>query len=152
MLALLAAPALLAAQDHHHGDEAFGAMQKRGAIYMGVDQYTSTHEFTDLPDGGRITLARDAADTAGVSTIRAHLKQITQAFRDGDFDIPMLVHDEHVPGTDVMSRRHDRITYEFREVPGGGQIRIQTSDAMARTAVHAFLAFQRDEHRTAHTH
>lgn len=152
LLALAGAPVPLLAQEHQHGDEAFAALQKRGETYMGVDQYTSTHAFEDLADGGRIMLGRDSTDSAGVATIRSHLQQITRAFRDGDFNIPMLVHAEHVPGTDVMARRHERIEYEFSEVPGGGQIRIRTSDPMALTAVRAFLAFQRDEHRTAHQH
>lgn len=148
---LLGAFPLAAQHEHSHGDQAFAAMQARGATYMGVDQYTSTHEFEELADGGRIMLARDASDSAGVATIRAHLQQITAAFRTGDFEVPMLVHDEHVPGTDVMASRHDRIQYDFSEVPGGGEIRIKTADPMALTAVRAFLAFQRSEHRT-HEH
>lgn len=150
-LLLVAAPAA-AQHDHSHGDEGFAALQKRGATYMGVDQYTSTHQFDDLPDGGRIVLARDASDSAGVATIRSHLQQITAAFKAGDFEIPMLVHDEHVPGTDVMASRRDRIAYSYRDVTGGGEITMKTSDAMALTAIRGFLAFQRDEHRTSHTH
>src|SRR5271170_8527699 len=51
-------------------DSAYHAMQARGAQAMGVDQYTSTHHFTDLPDGGRIELERNADDSAGVAMIR----------------------------------------------------------------------------------
>lgn len=152
LLALAFAPPVAAQHEHSHGDDAFAQLQKRGAVYMGVDQYTSVHEFEDLPDGGRIRLARDASDTAGAATIRSHLQEITRAFRAGDFEIPMLVHDQHVPGTDVLASRRDRIEYEFREVPGGGEIRIRTADPMALTALRGFLAFQRDEHRTAHSH
>jgi hypothetical protein len=153
LLVLLVGAAPAAAQhSHSHGDADFTALQKRGAVYMGVDQYTSVHQFDDLPDGGRIALARDVSDSAGVATIRGHLQEIARAFRAGEFDIPMLVHDEHVPGTDVMASRHERIEYTYREVPGGGEIRIKTADPMALTAIRGFLAFQRDEHRTAHTH
>ncbi|MBL8960168.1 MAG: hypothetical protein JNJ98_09965, partial [Gemmatimonadetes bacterium] len=47
------------------GDSSFAAVQDRGAVAMGVDQYTSTHHFTDLPDGGVIELQRDSVDPAG---------------------------------------------------------------------------------------
>lgn len=153
LVALVVSVSPVAAQhDHSHGDDAFAALQKRGAAYMGVDQYTSTHQFEDLPDGGRIVLARDASDSAGVATIRGHLQEITRAFKAGDFEIPMLVHDAHVPGTDVMANRHDRIEYSYREVTGGGEIRIKTADPMALSAIRGFLQFQREEHRTSHTH
>lgn len=55
---------------------------------MGVDQYTSTHIFESLADGGRIVLQRDAADSAGTATIRTHLQQIARAFATGDFRLP----------------------------------------------------------------
>ncbi|HWA15795.1 MAG TPA: hypothetical protein VG817_05140 [Gemmatimonadales bacterium] len=153
LVALAAAVSPAAAQhDHSHGDNAFAALQQRGAVYMGVDQYTSVHEFEDLPDGGRIRLARDPGDSAGVATIRAHLQEIARAFTAGDFEIPMLVHDAHVPGTDVMASRHDRIEYTYQDVSGGGEIRIRTADPMALSAIRGFLAFQRDEHHTLHTH
>src|SRR2546425_8898919 len=86
--------ALLAAQD-----SAFRALQGRGKTAMGVDQYTSVHHFDPLPDGGRIALQRDAADTTGVVTIRAHLRRITGAFAQGDFALPGFVHARAVPGT-----------------------------------------------------
>src|SRR2546427_4413458 len=45
-------------------DSAYAAMQSRGKMVMGVNQYTSAHVFEDLPDGGRVVLDRDtSADT-----------------------------------------------------------------------------------------
>src|SRR5579872_5220048 len=88
--------------DQHHmgdttagGDSAYHAMQARGAQAMGVDQYTSTHHFTDAPDGGRIELERNVDDSAGVD----HLRMIAQTFGSGDFSTPMFVHMREVPGT-----------------------------------------------------
>ena len=37
-------------------DTSFAAMQRRGKIAMGVDQYTSVHKFDDLTNGGRVEL------------------------------------------------------------------------------------------------
>lgn len=128
-------------------DSAYKAMQQRGQKAMGVDQYTSTHTFDDLADGGRIVLVRDAKDTAGVRTIREHLQQITKAFGAGDFTTPAFVHMQDVPGTKVMAARRDRIRYAYAPRAGGGEVRITTTDPEALKAVHAFLAFQRGDHR-----
>jgi hypothetical protein len=134
-------------------DSAFAALQARGAQVMGVDQYTSSHVFEPLADGGRIVLQRDVADSIGVATIRAHMQDIAARFADGDFTLPGLVHDQTVPGTRVMAERRDRIRFVVDTLPHGGQVRIVTRDPVALAAVHEFLAFQRHDHRApAHEH
>src|SRR5207248_5719309 len=63
-------------------DTAFAAMQTRGQMVMGVDQYASAHVFEDLEDGGRIVLDADrASDTAGIATIRRHMRDIAKIGR-----------------------------------------------------------------------
>lgn len=125
-------------------------MQSRGAHVMGVDQYTSAHVFEDLPDGGRVVLERDdAADTAAIATIRAHLRDIETAFRAGDFAKPFEVHAQTVPGTGVMAARRSAITYDEIDRPRGGEVRITSGDPVAVAAIHAFLAFQRQQHHAA---
>jgi hypothetical protein len=120
-------------------DTAFAAMQALG-----------THRFDDLADGGRIALSRSPADTAGVRTTREHLARIARGFATGDFRIPGVVHTgKVVPGTAVMAAKRERIDYQFRPTPGGGEVRIRTSDRGALEAIHAFLAFQRREHHAA---
>ncbi len=134
-------------------DTAFAAMQARGAEAMGVDQYTSSHVFELLPDGGRIVLQRDVPDSAGVAAIRAHMQMIAERFAAGDFAIPGFVHAQTVPGTAVMAARRDRISYAAGTVPNGGEVRITTTDPEALAAVHAFLEFQRAAHHAgAHQH
>jgi hypothetical protein len=128
-------------------DTGFARLQSRGESAMGVDQYTSAHRFEPLPDGGRIQLRRDTADRAGVETIRAHMRDIAGRFSRGDFTIPGFVHAGDVPGTRVMSERKAQIAYEARDLPGGGEVRIRTTDSAAVAAVHQFLAFQRSDHR-----
>jgi hypothetical protein len=127
-------------------DPAFAAMQERGAMAMGVDQYTSTHTFEALPDGGRITLVRDTADTLGVRQIRAHLALIEHAFQAGDFSTPEFVHMRMMPGTAVMAQKRDVIAYAYRDLPGGGELRMTTRDSAAIAAIHEFMAAQRGEH------
>jgi hypothetical protein len=65
---------------HADRDSTFAAVQTRGEHAMGVDQYTSTHMFTPLPDGGRIELQRDQVDTSGTRPIRQRMSRIAAAF------------------------------------------------------------------------
>ena len=133
-------------------DSAFALVQERGRQAMGVNQYTSSHVFESLPDGGRITLVRDAADRAGEARIRAHMLEIAAAFRQGNFDLPGFVHDREVPGSAVMRARRSAIRYTPDSVPGGGELRIRSTDGAAVAAIHEFLAFQRQDHRTEQHH
>lgn len=132
-------------------DSSFAAMQQRGRIAMGVDQYTSIHKFDDLADGGRIELqrARREGDAVGVRAIRDHLRAIARAFSTGDFSTPAFVHMRDVPGTKDMAARRAFIRYRFAALPRGGQLRITTTDSSALQAVHRFLAFQRDDHHAS---
>lgn len=128
-------------------DDSFARMQERGQAVMGVDQFASAHGFEDLPDGGRIVLERsEPVDTADVTTIRAHMRDIETAFRAGDFTKPFQVHAGPVPGTAVMTARRAAIRYEARDRPRGGEVRITTGDSAAVRAIHEFLAFQRGAH------
>ena len=128
-------------------DMAFGLVQSRGHTAMGVDQYSSSHRFESLPDGGRITLERNGNDSAGAARIRSHMRMIAQAFQRGDFALPGFVHDRDVPGTAVMAQRRSDISYTTNSLPRGGQLRIHSDDTAAVTAIHQFLAFQRQDHR-----
>lgn len=130
-----------------NSDSAFTAMQARGNVAMGVDQYTSVHRFETLPDGGRIELQRDVDDSVGVAVIRTHLLDIAKAFGSGDFSTPAFVHMQTVPGAAVMAERRTLITYAFRALPRGGELRITTQDPKALAAVAQFLEFQRMDHR-----
>jgi hypothetical protein len=135
------------------GDEEYAELQQRGRVAMGVDQYTSTHKFDDLADGGRIELQRNETDPRDVATIRDHLKEVMGAFAKGDFQVPGFVHAQQVPGTTVMAARRADIKYAYSDLPQGGEIRITTSNAEALAAIHAFMAFQRQDHRASgHAH
>jgi hypothetical protein len=134
-------------------DSGLAGVQARGAEVMGVDQYTSSHVFEALPDGGRIVLQRNVADAEGEAIIRAHLRDIVARFTKGDFSLPGQVHGMVVAGTGVMAEGKRRIRYVMEPLPRGGQVRIVTRDATALKAVHEFLAFQRKDHRAAgHDH
>jgi len=124
-------------------------MNERGEQGMGFSQTATTHHFFLKPDGGAIQVeANDPKDTGSRESIRAHLRHIAHAFAQGDFDTPMFVHDTVPPGEAEMKRLKDKISYSFRETPGGGRVVIATSDPEALAAIHNFLRFQIAEHQT----
>ncbi len=128
-------------------DTTFAAIQHRGQLVMGVDQYTSTHLFDKTADGGRIELQRDTDDPEGVATIRRHLRQVAAEFASGDFSASRAVHDSEIPGADVMAAKRAAITYSVTDLPRGAEMHIRTSDPAAVTAIHRFVDFQRSDHR-----
>ena len=69
-------------------------------------------------------------------------------FSAGNFDVPMFIHDKVPPGVPVMKAKQTVISYVFQPTDRGGRVRIVTTDPDALSAVHDFLAFQIQDHRT----
>src|ERR1700730_3425572 len=126
--------------------EQHAALQDRGKMAMGVDQYASAHEFDVLPYGGRITLEMKDNDSLAIAQIRAHLKLIQHAFQAGDFSTPEFVHMRAMPGTDVMRRKTNLIAYTYADLPRGGEVRITTTDPESLVAIRKFMGAQRGDH------
>ena len=144
---LLAAPILAAAlwaQDAHHE-----AMDKRVDQVMGFSREKTTHHFRLYKDGGAIDVtANDPHDTASREQIRMHLGHIAKMFAAGDFNAPMLIHDRTPPGVPVMQKLKAEVRYDFAKTESGATVRITTANAKAVDAVHQFLKFQIEDHRT----
>ncbi len=124
-------------------------MKERGEKGMGFSQTATTHHFLLNSNGGVIEVeANDVADAASRDNIRMHLGHIAKAFHDGDFDIPMFVHDTVPPGVPEMKRLQKEIHYEFEETANGGRVAISSANKEALAAIHRFLRFQIEEHKT----
>jgi hypothetical protein len=144
---VLVGPRTAIAQHEGHGAHpGQAAGQRRGAEAMGVDQTTATHRFDDLPDGGRIILVGDPADSAGVRQIRAHLRKLATDFAAGDFTAPARTHGRTVPGTPALQQFVGNVGYAYEERPGGAAVRIRTVHPQALRAVRQFMAYQRMDH------
>jgi hypothetical protein len=129
--------------------DAHSKMNERGEKAMGFSQTATTHHFFLKPDGGVIQVeANDSGDKANRDEIRMHLTHIAEAFANGDFDIPMFVHDTVPAGVTDMKRLRERIRYSFEETPTGGRVLIRATDPESVAAIHKFLAFQIEEHET----
>ena len=133
---------------HPNHDRASG-VDSRGDKAMGFSHEATTHHFWLKEDGGVIQVtANDPDDHASVEQIRMHLSHIATAFGQGDFDIPMFVHDEVPPGVQVMKQQRAALKYNFEKIANGGQVVIRTANPQALAAVHDFLRYQITDHRT----
>jgi hypothetical protein len=144
LLASLAAQSSMTEQDQH------AQMDSRGSMVMGFDQQRTAHHFYLYTDGGAIDVfVTDVSDINDLKGIRLHLPHIAMMFGHGDFEGPMMVHDTRdVPGTATLARLRDKIRYQYTETPKGGRVDIMTSDPEALAAIHTFLTFQIQDHRT----
>ena len=124
-------------------------MSQRGDHVMGFDHTRTTHHFRLLADGGSIeVVANSPKDTESRDQIRMHLGHIAKMFAEGNFNAPMLIHDQTPPGVPLMQKLKDEIRYSFEEIDGGGAVRISTKNPEALQAIYAFLRFQIKEHKT----
>jgi hypothetical protein len=121
-----------------HGDQA-----------MGFPHDNTTHHFRMGADGGEIEITvKDSGDKANTRAIRSHLSHIAVMFGNGDFSMPMFVHDSIPPGVTTMKLMKSDIHYAYEEMPTGGRVRIRSDSPIAVAAIHDFLRFQINEHQT----
>jgi len=152
----------LAAQDMQscpmHNQHASAASQhqadveKHGDQAMGFPHDKTTHHFRLYSDGGAIEVTvNDNKDSQNLQAIRTHLIHILTMFSNGDFAIPMFVHDQVPPGVPVMKEKHAEISYSFEELPAGGRVYLKTANPDALKAIHDFLRFQIEDHDSGDT-
>ena len=136
-------------EEHLKQMEKDEALKKRGAEAMGFDQNATTHHFKLAPSGGSIEVTvKNQGDDDALAAIRSHLRSIAADFARGVFDKPFQTHGEVPPGVPEMQQSRQKITYRYEDLAGGGAVRIETKDARALDAVHAFLRYQITEHGT----
>ena len=124
-------------------------VDQRGDQGMGFSHAMTDHHFHLSPDGGSIEVESDSAnDNASKEAIRRHMQKIAGMFAQGNFSLPMFIHDTIPPGVEVMKRLKDQIAYTAENTAKGAQVRIATGNTEALAAVHEFLRFQIKDHRT----
>jgi hypothetical protein len=129
--------------DHH------ASVDERSDHVMGFDHSKTNHHFLLSATGGSIEVsANDPKDTESRDAIRTHLEHVAGMFAEGNFEAPMLIHDRVPPGVPAMRDRKSQIEWKYEETPDGGRVRITTKDAKALAAIHEFLRFQIEDHRT----
>jgi hypothetical protein len=123
--------------DHRHQDT------------TGVPREATEHHFVLSKDGGSIHLGvTGEGQAAARDSVRTHLQAIARSFTEGDFSMPMRIHDQVPPGVEVMKERRSSIRYVYSESPRGGVVTLTTTDPQTLAAVHEFLRFQIRDHAT----
>ena len=84
----------------------------------------------------------DSTSIESKEAIRRHMQKIAGMFAQGNFSLPMFIHDTIPPGVEVMKRLKDQIAYTAENTAKGAQVRIATGNPEALAAVHEFLRFQ----------
>ena len=116
---------------------------------MGFSHLKTTHRFRLFEDGGAIeVVTNDAADAESRAKIQKHLSKIAERFAAGDYAMPLAIHNQTPPGVAVMTDLKADIAYKFEETERGGRVRILTKNRNAIAAVHEFLRFQIQDHKT----
>jgi hypothetical protein len=76
---------------NEHGDKVIGFSHEKTATSFCFTRY-----------GGLIEVgADDLKDMATLDQIRNHFQHIVHMFTDGNFNAPMLIHSQDVPGTGI---------------------------------------------------
>ena len=69
-------------------------------------------------------------------------------FSEGNFEIPLFIHAQVPPGAPVMKQLKSEIHYALEKTRMGAKIRITTKNEEAMLAIHEFLRFQIQDHKT----
>jgi hypothetical protein len=124
-------------------------VNEHGDYVMGFSHEKTTHHFELNYDGGVVDVrSNDARDTESRDQIRSHFRHIVQMFAEGSFNAPMLVHGVAVPGTATMTRLKTELHWTLQETPRGAKIIVVADNKEALDAVHEFLRFQIEDHKT----
>ncbi len=136
-------------QQDHPAQDPHSMVNEHGDKVMGFSHEKTTHHFVLTQDGGLIEVrVNDLQDAASLELIRGHFQHIVHMFAEGNFNAPMLVHSQDVPGTAVMTRLKTDLHWDLQEIPRGARITIMADNKEALDAVHAFLRFQIADHQT----
>jgi hypothetical protein len=152
LLVLIIAASAVAADENCPMHAKHAQVDQRGDRVMGFSHTKTQHNFRLHRDGGAIEVrANDATDQESIDSIRAHMKEIAKEFAAGEFSKPEEIHARKPDGVEVMRELGDAIRYEYREIERGALVRVTTRDARGIDAVHRFMKFQIEDHRTGDT-
>lgn len=145
LITLIATPACaVEPADEKRIDE----IAERGTHIMPFDLEKTTHIFAKTQNGGiQQVIVKNKADTAQINLIRAHLSQISDEFRHGDFSNPEKIHGAAMPGlAELKTARPDQIRIKYRKLPDGAEITYSTEIEKLKLAIHQWFDAQLSDH------
>ena len=121
---------------------------ERGAHVMPFDLGKTTHIFTQTPNGGvQQVIAKNKSDTGQINSIRAHLSEIYNEFKQGNFSNPEKIHGKDMPGlAELKAAQPEQIKFEYEELPDGAQITYSTKVEELKRAIHQWFEAQLSDH------
>jgi hypothetical protein len=121
----------------HPHDSTHAGVDRRGDHAMGFSHDKTAHHFGLTTAGGFISAeSKSASDAGSRAAIVRHFHHIASAFRQGDFAMPMFIHDRVPPGLEEMKRLAGEISYEVEETPLGARVVVSTRNPRALEAIH----------------
>jgi hypothetical protein len=125
-------------------DEVRQRMQQ--VVPFTLDQAQQT--FTKTVHGGiQHVVAKSAGDTRQIKLIQAHLAEIANQFRKGDFSVTERMHGDNMPGlAQLKSAKTDDIKFEYKALDNGAQIHYSTEYPLFVQALHEWFDAQNSEH------
>jgi hypothetical protein len=146
IIALLAATPAQAMEkaDEKRLDE----VAKRGTHVMPFDLEKTTHVFSRTDQGGlQHVVVKDKSDKEQIKLIRAHLSEISEDFKRGDFSKPERIHGEGMPGLAALkSAKPGQIKIEYSVLPDGAQIAYSTQSPQLIDTIHHWFDAQLSDH------
>jgi hypothetical protein len=95
-------------------------VDQRGDQGMGFSHTMTGHHFHLCSDGGVIEVESNSPDDdASKEAIRRHMQKIAGMFAQGDFSLPMFIHDTVPPGVEAIKHLKDQITYTAEKTAKG---------------------------------
>lgn len=123
------------------------AMLERGNVAMGFNQTSIHHHFMSITTGGEIMImSENMSDVQTINEIKSHVKDIQYEFSQGNFTKPFYIHDQIVPGTDIMTAKKNLINYSIKDIDGGSVLILTTDDTQLLNAIQQFMNFQSSQH------
>jgi hypothetical protein len=125
-------------------DEAHQRMQQ--VVPFTLDQTRQT--FTKTVHGGvQHVVAKSEGDTRQIKLIQAHLLEISNQFRKGDFSVTERMHGSDMPGlAQLKTAKTDDIRFEYKALENGAQIHYSTEYSQFVQALHKWFDAQISEH------
>lgn len=104
--------------------------------------------FTKTVHGGiQHVVAKSADDAKQIKLIQAHLAEIANQFRKGDFSVTERMHGADMPGlAKLKTAKTDDIRFEYKPLDNGAQIHYSTEYPQFVQALHEWFDAQISEH------
>jgi len=147
MLGLLLFSTTVSAVEKNEPESAAEVRQRvQQIVPYTLDQVQQT--FTKTVHGGvQHVVAKSPGNTRQIKLIQAHLLEIANEFRKGNFSVTERMHGAEMPGlVQLKTAQPDDIKFDYKALPDGAQIHYSTEYPQFVQALHEWFDAQQIEH------